>query len=115
MNEGVEAVLTTESRKKRRRSGFRFSSRKVLEQSRVKRKTSRASECQFESVKKALLYPGEICGIVHHNCAAGSSSPPCLESVLEHEGAGLKLSIGNAITIEECNQKVSYYYSQVIV
>jgi hypothetical protein len=108
MNEGSEAIEFTETRKKRRRSGFRFSSRKVLERSRLKKETAKAGECQFDSVRKALSYPSEICDIDHRDCAAGLSYPPCLDSVLEHDGSGLDLTYGNVIIHEEFNQKVSY-------
>jgi hypothetical protein len=40
MNERDDPTESTESRKKKRRSGFRFSSKKVLERSRVKRETA---------------------------------------------------------------------------
>ena len=73
MNEGDEAIVTTVGRKKKRRSGFRFSSRKALERSRLKRETTKACGYQFESVTRALTYPSEICDIVHHDCAVGSS------------------------------------------
>jgi hypothetical protein len=72
MNEGDEAIESTETRKKRRRSGFRYSSRKVLERSRVKRETAKVGGVQFEAVTRTLSYPSEICDIVHHDCAARS-------------------------------------------
>ena len=115
MNEGSEAIESTENRKKRRCSSFRFSSRKVLERLRLKRETAKVGGCQFDSVRKALSYPSEICNIDYRDCAAGSSYPPCLDSVLEHDGVGLDLSFGNAIIDGECNQKVSYLNFQLIV
>ena len=115
MNEGSEAIEFTETRKKRRRSGYRFSSRKILERSRLKKDTAKAGGCQFDSVRKALSYLSEICDIDHRDCAAGSSYPPCLDSVLEHDGAGLDLTCGNAIIQEDFNQKVSHYNSPLIV
>ena len=41
MNEGIKAIKSTKTRKKRRCSGFRFSSRKVLERSRLKKETAK--------------------------------------------------------------------------
>ena len=84
MNEGVEAIELTETRKKRRRLGFRFSSRKVLNQSRVQREAAKVGGYQYESVTKALSY--EECDIVHNVYAVGSSYPPCLNRVLEYDG-----------------------------
>ena len=91
MNEGVEAIELTETRKKRRHSGFRFSSRKVLNWSRVQREASRVGGYQFEFVTKALSY--EECDIVHNVCPIGSSYSPCLDRVLEHDGVRKDLSI----------------------
>jgi hypothetical protein len=41
MNERDDPIESTESRKKKRHSGVRFSSKKVLERSRVKRETAK--------------------------------------------------------------------------
>ena len=106
MNEGVEAIEFTETRKKRRRSGFRFSSRKVLNRSRVQREAAKVGGYQYESIMKALSY--KECDIVHNVCAVGSNYPPCLDRVLEHDGVRKDLGVGNAIIYEDCNQKVSY-------
>jgi hypothetical protein len=110
MSEGSKAVEFTETRKKRRQSGFRFSSRKVLERSRLKRESARVGGCQFDSVRKALSYPSD-----HRDCAAESSYPPSLDSVLEHDGAGLDLTFGKAIIQEDFSKRVSPYNSPLIV
>jgi hypothetical protein len=115
MNEGDDPIESTESRKKKRRSRFRFSSKKVLERSRVKRETAMFRGIQFESVTKALSYPSEIVDVVHHDCAVGSTFQPCLDSVEEHERDGIELSCGNAITYEGCNIEVSNFYFQMII
>jgi hypothetical protein len=112
MDEGDESIESTETRKKKRRSGFRYSSKKELERSRVKRRTAKVVGIQFESVTKALSYPSEIGDIVHHDCAAGSSLPPCLDSA---DGDRMELSCGNAITYGRCNIKVSNFYFLMIV
>jgi hypothetical protein len=55
MNEGGGLIPSREARKKRRRSGFRYSSKKDLERSKLKRAAkTRASE--LASVTKALSY-----------------------------------------------------------
>ena len=113
MNEGVEAIELTQTRKKRRRSCFRFSSRKALNRSRVQREAAKVGGYQFESVTKALSF--EECEIVHNVCEVGSSYLPCLDRVLEHDGVGKDLSIGNAIIYEDWNQKVSYFSFQFVV
>jgi hypothetical protein len=107
MNEGDVSIESTETRKKKRRSGFRYSSKKELDRSKVKRRTAKVVGVQFESVTRALSYPSESGGIVLHDSAAGSCFPPCLDSVEEHDGEGMELSCGNAITYDRCNIKVS--------
>jgi hypothetical protein len=86
MNEGDEAIESMVTRKKKRRSGFRYSSKKVLE---------------------ALSYPSEIGDIVHHDCSVRSGFPLCLDSVEELDGDGVELNYGNAITYDGCNIKVN--------
>ena len=115
MNEGDESIKSTETRKKKRRSRFRYSSKKVFERSRVKRRTAKVGGFQFESVTKALSYPSEIGDIVHHDCTARSSFPPCLDSVEEHDGDRMELSCGNTITYVRCNIKVSDFYIHMII
>jgi DNA-binding transcriptional MerR regulator len=59
MNEGDESIPSTVTRKKRRGSGFRFSSKKDLERSKLKR-TARAGGSELASVEKALSYPSTL-------------------------------------------------------
>jgi hypothetical protein len=115
MNEGDEAIESTVTRKKKRRSGFRYSSKKVLERSRVKRETTNVGGIQFKSATKALSYPSEIGDIVHHDCSARSSFPLCLDSVEELDGDGMELSCGTAITYERSNIKVSNFNFRTLV
>ena len=105
MNEIDEAIVST--RKKRRRSGFRYSSKKDLQRSRVRRETSKVGGIQLESVRKALSFPIEIVDTVHHDFAPGSSLQPFPDIVEEHEGDGLELTYGHASTFARCNIKVS--------
>jgi hypothetical protein len=107
MNEGDEAIESMVTRKKKRRSGFRYSSKKVLEPSRVKRETTNVGRIQFKSVIKALSYPSEIGDSVHHDCSVRSGFPLCLDSVEELDGDGVELNYGNAITYDGCNIKVN--------
>jgi hypothetical protein len=109
MNERDEAIESMVTRKKRGRSGFRYSSKKVLERSRVKRETAKVGGVQFESVTRTLSYLSEIGNIVHHDCADRSSFPTCLDSVEELDGDRMELSSGGAVTYERCNIKVNYF------
>ena len=101
MNELDEAIVSTETRKKRRRSGLRYSSRKVLHRSRVKRETSKVRRIQLESVTKTLSFLNEIVDTFHHVCGSGSSLQPCLDRVEEHDHHRIEL------IFERCNIKVS--------
>ena len=56
MNDCDEVIPTTVSRKKRRGSAFRYSSRRVLDRSRLKR-LARERGCEVTSVTKTLSYP----------------------------------------------------------
>ena len=104
MNEIDEAIVT--GTRKKRRSGFRYSSRKVLQRSRVRRETSKVGGNQLESVRKALSFSSDIDDTVQHDLAAGSSLQPSLDIVEEHEGDGLELTCGHAFTFDKSNIKV---------
>ena len=67
MNDCNELIPTTESRKKSRGSGFRFSSKRVLDRSRLKR-LAKARGCEVTSVTRTLSYLSliqvEVCASV---------------------------------------------------
>ena len=107
MNEVDESFVSTETRKKRRRSRFRYSSKKVLQRSRVQREISKVEGIQLESVTKALAYPNETIDSVHHNYAIRSTLQPFLDSVEEHDGDGDELPYAHDSTIGISNVKVS--------
>jgi hypothetical protein len=79
--EGGGLIPSREARKKRRGSGFRYSSKKDLERSKLKRSAkTRASELAF--VTKALSYPRpQSSGGI-----SGSGGQFCLEGVKEQDG-----------------------------
>jgi DNA-binding transcriptional MerR regulator len=104
MNEGDGSILSKETRKRKRGSGFRYSSKKDLERSKLKRATkSRGSN--LASVTKALSYP---CALSSGG-VPGSGGPFCLEVVKEQGGDEKDLSQGNAITEGECPLQVSTF------
>jgi hypothetical protein len=90
MNEGNESFPSMAARKKRRHSGFRYSTRKALECSRESRKTAIAGISECTPVLRALSYPSaqtsETCLSDHSTFATGSGGSHLLESVEElHE------------------------------
>jgi DNA-binding transcriptional MerR regulator len=81
MNEGDGTILSRETRKKKRGSGFRYSSKKDLERSKLK-KAAKSRGSELASVTKALSYPrAQSSGGV-----SGLGGPFCLEGVKEQDG-----------------------------
>jgi hypothetical protein len=104
MNEGDGSILSKETKKKKRGSRFRYSSKKDLERSKLKRVAkSRGSE--LASVTKALTFPfaQSSSGI------QGSGGPICLDVVKEQDGDEKDLSQGNAIIEGEYILQVSTF------
>jgi hypothetical protein len=88
MNECDESINATRSRKKKRGSGFRYSSKKVLERSRLTR-LAKAKSCEVTSVTRMLSYPDlipiELCVSNIHGSAATSCDSPVLASINKFE------------------------------
>jgi hypothetical protein len=104
MNEGDGTIPSRETRKKKRGSGFRYSIKKDLERSKLKRAAkSRGSE--VASVTKALSYPRAQSS----GGASGSGGPFCLEGVKEQDGDQKDLSQSNSIVEGECPLQVSTF------
>jgi hypothetical protein len=104
MNEGGGLIPSRETRKKRRRSGFRYSSKKDLDRSKLKRAAkTRASE--LASITKALSYPRaqSIGGV------SGSGGPFCLEGVKEQDGEEVDLRQCRSMVKGECPLQVSTF------
>jgi DNA-binding transcriptional MerR regulator len=104
MNEGNGSILSKETRKRKRGSGFRYSSKKDLERSKLKRVAkSRGSE--LASTTKALSFPfaQSSSGI------NGSGGPISLNIVNEQDGDEKDLSQGNAIIEGEYILQVSTF------
>ena len=81
MNEYDELFPTTKSRKKKRGSGFRFLSKKVLDHSRLK-KLAKAKGCEVTSVTRMLSYPSLIPSEVCFGDFYGSAATSCDSLVL---------------------------------
>jgi hypothetical protein len=84
MNKGDESILSTETRKRKRKPGLRFSRKKDLERSRLSRSNAKA-------VKKVLSYPD-------------SGGSAVLEPV--EELAGVRIETNNSILVCEFSQPV---------
>jgi hypothetical protein len=109
MNEGDGSNPAREARKKKRGSGFRYSSKKDLERSKLKR-AAKSRESDLASVTKALSYP-----CAHSSgCDPGSGGPLCLEIVREQDGDEKDLRQGNAVVEGDFLPQVSTIYLKLM-
>ena len=108
MSEVDGTIPTTVTRKRRRGSGFRYSSRKALERSRVRKEATKDRALEFGSTRKALSYPIELLseiGVVDlRDC---SNEPAYLYSVDENEVERIEESTEIGDTIARCMRKVN--------
>jgi hypothetical protein len=99
MNVLGESVPSTEIRKKKRGSRFRYSSKKVLERSRLSKKTAKACGSEFTTTAKALVFSSVLSSQTDHpDCATSSGGQPLLQSVLENEGVMDMSSFANLVS-----------------
>ena len=76
MSDCDEVIPVTESRKKRRGSNFRFSSKRVLDRSRLKR-LAKARNCDVTTVTRTLSYPSLMPSEVGASDFYGSATTSC--------------------------------------
>jgi hypothetical protein len=102
---------TTVTRKRKRGSGFKYSTKKALERSKLSKEKAQGRVLALGSVRKALTYPSELLsdiGIVDlAECSPGSSVPASLHSVYENEEERIDVSIGLGVADTECLKKVT--------
>jgi hypothetical protein len=104
MNEGGGLIPSRETRKKRRRSGFRYSSKKDLDRSKLKR-AAKTTASELASVTKALSYPrAQSSGGL-----SGLGGPFCLEGVKEQDGEEVDLRQCRSMVEGECPLQVSTF------
>jgi hypothetical protein len=111
MSEAEGTFPTTVTRKRKKGSGFRYSTKKALECSRLSKEIAKGRVLELENVRKALIYPNELLseiGIVDlGDCAIGSIRPASLQSVDKNQEERIDACIGIALLIVECSNKVS--------
>jgi hypothetical protein len=104
MNEGGGLIPSREARKKRRGSGFRYSSKKDLDRSKLKR-SAKTRASKLTSVTKALSYPrAQSSGGI-----SGSGGPLYLEGVKEQDSDEVDLRQCSYIGEGECPVQVSTF------
>ena len=107
MSEADGTIPTTVTKKRKRGTGFRFSSKKVLERSRVRREAAKGRVLEFGSVRKTLSYPVDLfsdIGVVDlAECCTGSFAQLSLHSVDEHHEVRTDAGIANVDSnVEGC-------------
>ena len=114
MNDCDELIPITKSRKKRRGSGFRFSSKRLLDRSRLKR-LAKARVCEVTFVTQTLSYPTLIPSIVctsdFHGSAATSCESPVLVTVDKFEEERKEARNVDHIKDSEYHKSVSSFWS----
>jgi hypothetical protein len=111
MSEADGTFPTMVTKKRKRGSGFRYSTKKALERSRLSKKTAKGRVSEFASVKKALMFPSGLLsdiGVVDlRDCATGSIGPTSLHSVHESQEKRIDACIGNVVSVVDCSNEVS--------
>jgi hypothetical protein len=106
MNEADGTIPTTMTGKQKRGSGFRYSTKKALERSRLSKKTTKGRVLEFASMMKALTYPSALLseiGVVDlADCSTRSIGPTSLYSVDENEEERIDACIGSVVLVVEC-------------
>jgi hypothetical protein len=96
------------TRKRKRGYGFRYSTKKALERSKLSKEAAKGSVLELGSVKKALMYQIELLSKINVvDLGNSSTGPASLHSVDENEVERIDVSFEIADTIAECIRKVS--------
>ena len=115
MSEADGTIPTTVTRKRKRGTGFRYSSKKVLERSRVRREAAKGRVLEFGSMKKALSYPVDLLseiGVVDlAECCTGSFQQLSLHSVDENLEVRTDTSLASVDSDVEGRRNVSVILS----
>jgi hypothetical protein len=99
------------TRKWKRGSGFKFSTKKVIERSRLSKEIARGRVQELGSVRMALTYPSALLneiGVVDlGDCSTGSIELASLQSVDENQEERIDACIGSVVSVVENSNKVS--------
>jgi hypothetical protein len=99
------------TKKWKRGSGFRYSTKKALECSRLLKETAKGRVVELGSVRKALTYPNALLseiGVVDLvDYSTGSIGLASLHSVDKNEEEKIDACIRSVVSVVECSNKVS--------
>jgi hypothetical protein len=97
MSDLGELVPSTETRKKKRGSGFRFLSKKVIDRSRLAKKTTKAGGSEFNTVVKVLTFSSALSSEIDNpHCVTGGRN--LFDSILEADGLRVESSFANMVS-----------------
>jgi DNA-binding transcriptional MerR regulator len=115
MIEADGSIPTTVTRKRKRGSGFRYSTKKTLERLKLSKEKAKDRGLELGSMKKALTYPCELLseiGVVDlAECSTGSFGQLSLYSVDEHQEVRTDAGLANVVSEVECCNIVSIIVS----
>jgi hypothetical protein len=115
MSEADGSIPTTVTRKQKRGSGFRYSTKKALERSKLSKEKARGTGLELESVRKVLTYPCELLSDIDvvdlTECSTGSFGQLSLHSVDEHQEVRTEAGLANVVSNVECCNIVSIIVS----
>ena len=102
------SIPTTVIRKRKRRTGFRYSSKKALERSKLSKEKAKGRGSEFGSMRKALSYPSKLLndiGVVDlAECSSGAYEQLPLHSVDEYNEVKTDAGLANVVfDNERCN------------
>ena len=96
--------------KQKKKFGFRYSTKKALEHSRLSKRIAKGGVLDFPSETKALMYPSALLseiGVVDlEDCSTRSIGLASIHSVDENQEERIDACIGNAVSVVECFIKV---------
>jgi hypothetical protein len=101
MNEGDESFPSMVTRNKKKRIGFRYSSKKALECSRVTKRTIKVGATKLTSVTKALVFSEKL------SSEKGFADFTIFESVEEIEGERIAVNFSDTVKVVEDHQRAS--------
>jgi hypothetical protein len=103
------------TRKRKRGSGFRYSTKKTLERSKLSKEKAKGRGFELGSVRKALTYLCELLseiGVIDlAECSTGSFGQLSLHSVDEHQEVRTDAGLAKVVSNVECCNIVSIIVS----
>ena len=115
MSEADGSIPTAVTRKRKRRSGLRYSTNKALEHSKLLKEKAKGRGLELESVMKALTYPCELLSEIGvfdlAECSIGSFGQLFIYLVDKHQEVRFDVGLANVVFDVECCNIISIIVS----